>query len=439
MGSVEKSGLAPSDGTAAGGGIHITVSRRWLPVIAVLVLAPWVLLVWTIAWPPHDRPATGPAPAADGLPPGGAAPASGQSPLEAKPGPWGNVEYIPITIAPPSEFLQELSPTTLNNAWHFPGVTLEQVKAYFQQLELTEEQRSRLLARLAPNPEANGCVLKPEPEVVNALGPDVRRRLYRTLSGSSLNTDQVNAFRIPKAEFEQRLAALSGLSLDKDLLRTLAYEEGSYRFFADLPLVLPQVPQLEDRVLLLKTLAQQTTFLARLRVKEDSGISDLENYWGRGGRTKDIGPLLESLAKIPSGQTIDVMHLLPGFARRRVYTYLRPSGAANAPSYDCHWTSLNFFNDQPDDRFLDKQVVKQTLETDYYPIFGNLLLGDLVLLVSERNSLIHSAVYIADDFVFTKNGGRHASPWMFMRIEDMKAFYPRDETVTVAYARRKDL
>jgi hypothetical protein len=431
MGAVEKSGLGPSGGTAVGGGPYITLSCRWVPVIAVLVLAPWVFAVWLTARPLQDRPANGPAPVT-------AVPAKGPLLLKAKPGPWGEVEYVPITIAPPSEFLQELSPTTVNNPWHFPGVTVEQVKAYFQQLELTEEQRAPMLARLAPDPATSGCILKPEPEMVNALGPDVRKRLYRTLSGCSLNTDQVNAFRIPRAEFEQRLAALSGLNLDKDL-RRLAYEEGGYWFFADLPLLFPKIPQLEDRVLLLKTLAQQTTFLARLRVKENSSISDLENYWGRGGRTKDIGPLLESLAKVPGGTTIDIAHLIPGFARRRAFTYPRPSGAANPTGYDCHWTSLNFFNDQPDDRFLDKQIVKQALETDYYPIFGNLLLGDLVLLVSGRGSIIHSAVYVADDFVFTKNGGRYASPWMFMRIEDMKAFYPRDETVTVAYARRKDL
>jgi hypothetical protein len=107
-------------------------------------------------------------------------------------------------------------------------------------------------------------------------------------------------------------------------------------------------------------------------------------------------------------------------------------------AYDCHWTSLNFFSDQPDDRFLDKGIVKETLKSDYYPIYGNPLLGDLVLLVSESNQIIHTAVYVADNFVFTKNGSRYATPWIFMRVDDVKAFYSQGGAVTVSYVRRKD-
>jgi len=431
MGIEEKSGAGPSGGTAAGSGLQVALSRRWLPVILVLVLAPWALIAWMMVWPSQGKPAEGPV----AVPPV----ANGQVPIKGKPGPWGNVEYVPITIAPPPEFLQELSPGTINNPWHFPGDTAEQVKTYFQGLPLTDEQRSRLVARLVAVPEIKGCVLTPEPEVVRTLSPEVRGRLYRTLAGSDLNTDQVNAFRVPRVEFQQRLAALSGLKLDMNLFRDLFYEKGEYKFFADLPLILPQIPQTDDRVLLVQTLTEQTTFLARLRVKENSNIDDLENYWGRGGRSKDIGPLLQSLARIRGGQTIDVIHLLPSFARRRIYSFPRPTTAANAVAYDCHWTSLNFFSDQPDDRFLDKKFVKETLKADYYPIYGNPLLGDLVLLVSGQNAIIHTAVYVADNFVFTKNGSRYTSPWIFMRIEDVKAYYPEEETVTVTYARRKDL
>jgi hypothetical protein len=431
--ATEESGAGPSGKTAAGGGLRVMLSHRWLPVILLLVLAPWALTVWMMVWQSQDKPAEGPGPAA-------VTPAtSEQMPIKGKPGPWGNVEYVPITIAPPPEFLQELSPTAINNKWHFPGNAVEQVKAYFQSLALTDEQRSRLLARLVAAPEINGYVLTPEPEVVRTLSPEVRGRLYRTLAGSDLNTDQVNAFRVPRVEFQQRLAALSGLKLDMNLFRDLFYEKGEYKFFADLPLILPQIPQTDDRVLLVQTLTEQTTFLARLRVKENSNIDDLENYWGRGGRSKDIGPLLQSLARIRGGQTIDVIHLLPSFARRRIYSFPRPTTAANAVAYDCHWTSLNFFSDQPDDRFLDKKFVKETLKNDYYPIYGNPLLGDLVLLVSGSNSIIHTAVYVADNFVFTKNGSRYTSPWIFMRVEDVKAYYPEEETVTVSYARRKDL
>ena len=34
-------------------------------------------------------------------------------------------------------------------------------------------------------------------------------------------------------------------------------------------------------------------------------------------------------------------------------------------------------------------------------------------------AILFSAVYIADDLVFTKNGAKAAHPWMLMRIEDV--------------------
>jgi len=44
-----------------------------------------------------------------------------------------------------------------------------------------------------------------------------------------------------------------------------------------------------------------------------------------------------------------------------------------------------------------------------------------------------------DDVVFTKNGNRWTAPWVYMRLEDLKAFYPRDEAVSIQFVRRNDL
>ncbi len=36
---------------------------------------------------------------------------------------------------------------------------------------------------------------------------------------------------------------------------------------------------------------------------------------------------------------------------------------------------------------------------------------------------IHSAVYIADDILFTKNGSTVVSPWLFMKLDRLVAYY----------------
>jgi hypothetical protein len=55
------------------------------------------------------------------------------------------------------------------------------------------------------------------------------------------------------------------------------------------------------------------------------------------------------------------------------------------------------------------------------------------------NRLFHSAVYIADDILFTKNGPNPSNPWMFARLQEVTDYYPQGEPVSVAYYRRKDI
>ena len=55
---------------------------------------------------------------------------------------------------------------------------------------------------------------------------------------------------------------------------------------------------------------------------------------------------------------------------------------------------------------------------------------------ADRSS-IHSAVYIADDIVFTKNGPSAATPWVLSTIAEMKAFYPGWKPLSVSFYRRR--
>ncbi len=56
---------------------------------------------------------------------------------------------------------------------------------------------------------------------------------------------------------------------------------------------------------------------------------------------------------------------------------------------------------------------------------------------------IHSAVYIADDICFTKNGGTAVHPWMLSTISDLLEQYSFQvddgRQLTVNYFRSKEL
>jgi hypothetical protein len=134
---------------------------------------------------------------------------------------------------------------------------------------------------------------------------------------------------------------------------------------------------------------------------------------------------------------IDVALLLPPFARDRLYMYPLPSANPIAMHRDCHWSAFNFFNDTPDDRFADPAKVRAELDANYMLSEKTPRLGDIGMLSTADSRIIHSRVYIADDLYFSKNGPSHISPWVLMRMPDIKNLFPAYENLTVQHYRLK--
>src|SRR5690606_38074055 len=112
----------------------------------------------------------------------------------------------------------------------------------------------------------------------------------------------------------------------------------------------------EESTRLLKTLARKSTLMLKLRITPDTDIEALERYWSFPG-SKDIVPLLTSLKQRGTSTTLDIVHLLPRFARARLYSYPSPDEPGSMSYMDCHWTVLNFFNQEPDPRYQDIEEV----------------------------------------------------------------------------------
>ena len=163
--------------------------------------------------------------------------------------------------------------------------------------------------------------------------------------------------------------------------------------------------------------------LVQLKIQPDSDVAAIARYRGRGRRSKDVTPLLESLARLPGGAKIDIAHLLPPFPRSLLYGFPLASDKPEDATHDCHWTSLNFLKERPDERLTNIDFVKQTLLNDYYPVAGEPDYGDIMVLVQPDGVVAHSSVYLAAGVVFTKNGSAFSVPWLLSNLDAVVAFY----------------
>jgi len=225
------------------------------------------------------------------------------------------------------------------------------------------------------------------------------------------------------------------------LIRRLSYSHGHLVFFCDMPIVLETLQSSDLKVRLVKTLLRKSTLLLRLHITPNTNIDALSRYWIRAGDGINIRPLLESLTRIPKGTGINAALLLPPMPGAELYTFAYPSTKPEDLHKDCHYVAFNFFKDPPDPRFTDPKIVRQTLMTDYYPVLADFRYGDLIVLAKANGDIIHSAVFIADNIVYTKNSANFRDPYIFMTIPDMldnfDALIPEGETLQVQCFRNK--
>ena len=391
--------------------VHLHLTRRVYIVLLLLLVAPWAFLV--AAWVARDLflriEASKVSIKAE----------TGGRVTYAAPGPWGTLRCTRIAIEPPEEAVFVSPEDEAPPRWCFVGFTLESLRELFVAAGFKQEQIAFLLARTSADPATGIPVTSPTLEFVLEMATATRQRLYRVLAAFPENPSQRFAAMLQPEYLDEHFED-SGLppAIITDVKRML-YPYENILLFADARVLLPRMTNAVDKIHFIKTLARKNTLLVDLEVIANSDIEKLVNYWAVGGRAKDIEPLLESLRRTPGGASVDISHLLPRFARERIYTFPYSSGSKIEARRDCHWTSLNFFNAVPDDGYADPARAYETIRNGYYAISTGSHLGDLVLLLTAKGELVHSAACVADDIVFTKNGAMAAHPWMLMKMADM--------------------
>ncbi len=354
----------------------------------------------------------------------------------AKSKPWGNLEYVNLPLEQPDEFLADILQPLKMTKWFFEGYSPEQMTQLFNACGLTETEKAQLLDPAKWNITAEGVSMVPSPELVLHLSKSAREQLYSILSKNARNIPHFSPFRFTAKSFE-KLFATSGLRAEQlALVKALTYTNGGSVCFCDIE-VLWHFFSTDDFRHLIETLYSSPTFLMKVFVDNRSDTEALVNYWGRGGRSKALKPLMESLAKVPGGTTINVSYLMPPFARLRLYTYSQSAMDPTTTRQDCFWTAMNFFNEQADNQFFDFRNTIRVLQSDFYIAKDAPMFGDRITLMDGAGLVLHMCVYIADDVVFTKNGADLREPWVLMKFPDMMARYPSRVPLRVVNYRPK--
>jgi hypothetical protein len=352
-------------------------------------------------------------------------------------GPWGKITAQPILIEAPEKLLStdfQLG----DSRWYFAARSATEVASFLRAAGVDEMAIAKLVSLVGEvDGKAGLWSVRPPEDIVRGLSPAVRSVLYDQLAAIPENFAQVEPFRTTQLYLEKWLEAEK---LPADLItevKSLIWKRGSGLFFSDYNLVADHISSPALKIEFLRQLTQKASVVLTLYVPAGDSIDDLVAYYGVNGRADKVRPILQGLSEAGGGM-LGVSNMLPPFARSRLYRFPDAlPGSDLGPA--CHWTSFNFFNQgAPDNSLHEVPAVQDVLGEKYCQVTGPPRFGDVVLLRLPDNSSIHSAVYIADNIVFTKNGPSLATPYIFSTIEEMLAFYPNSESIRLAYYRLKD-
>jgi hypothetical protein len=356
----------------------------------------------------------------------------------AKVEPWGRIEAFEMPFAKPDGVYPESAARLQSAKWFFENAAESTVRRFLESCDLPRLQKRILLEQKYWTVSSNGCTISPPNQLLWFLTPRGREQIYAVLGKWSANYPQAFPFRFSGQWFDLRFQ-YSGLPPGKlDMIKRLTYRNRGDLCFSDLEAAEDLLQPAEFQSLL-EALYAIPAYALRLHVDPDSDVAGLVKYWGRGGREKRIAPLLKALAKVPGGESLNITSLLPPFARLRLYTYPDAWKDESVTNQDCFFSALNFFNETEDTNFLNPTYVQKVLDSEYASISDNPSLGDLMVLMDSDAQPFHVCVYIAENFVFTKNGVNPGQPWVLMKLPDvLVAYFNPKKPVRILCLRHKD-
>jgi len=368
----------------------------------------------------------------------GPAAADDEEDVRVATGPWGVLQSYSVYISAPDSILDLFPRPSAVTTWNFVGLRTDEVRDVLDRPGIPAEARAELLDVSRWNILADTIQLTPSPATVLAIPPADRAAIYDVLARWETNEFHNAPWFVPGNDVEDWLAG-SGLRPEGlDIVRRTIYPLGRAQCFSDISLLMSMAKSDSESKQMIKALSRCRTAILRLALDDPAAIGTVADYWGSGAaNAKDFLPLLESIATNPQVRHLDVVHVLPPYARKLLYTFPHPSLAIGGRFPDCHWTTLNFFNYRPEGRLFDTDGATMRVLEGYDQVPGPPVFGDIVFLTDSGGNAIHSCVYLADGFVFTKNGANVLSPWLVMQLDEVRDRYSRAGMPEVKIYRRK--
>ncbi len=349
---------------------------------------------------------------------------------------YGDLTIRAIYIEAPSYLIELVGKPSSKPRWAFANGTDASVRALFQRAGIPADIQARLLDPAQRQQQDGALIIFPSVDDLIALTPEMRTVVYPELAKSDLNEFHQNPIFIIGADLEDWLRQSKLSNKQKEIFRKMVWRRGRALAFSDLRTLLLFSETPEDVTQVFKTITRTRALLLSLRLPPNADMTALSNYWSGGFADADTLPLLQAAIQRESVMEIDVSHLLPALARRRLYTYPTLDQTVNGRLPDCHWSSLNFFNNTARSYYLDTRLAAGALLSQYERVNAPYRFGDVLAFVSS-DSVLHSCVFIADDVVFTKNGENILAPWVFQRMDDVMAIYQTDTSVQIQGYRLK--
>ena len=349
---------------------------------------------------------------------------------------WGELVITDIALDLPEEYAAFDLESTRETVWQFPGLNLDQVRAVLVSAGLDPRQVELAASGFHPSSVKDGTLLQVDESLVTSLTPRVRSRLYSQLGAFESNPHQRFPYSIRHSDAGKWLSSTDLAPETRALFQQLVYPRGNLECFSDLEVVLRRLDGDRAKTQFLKTVAREPAVLAGVRIRPDTDIERLIGYWGHGAKSLDLRPLLDSLKQKADGGTLSLLHLLPRFARDHLFTFPTPVIDGQKP-LDCHWSTMNFFNETTDDSFLTNGVSTAYVQQHFYQVGAPNRLGDVVFLHDSSGKIRHSARFIAGDLVFTKNGNSFTRPWILMHLGDLRDQYGLDRPAQIAVFRAR--
>ena len=361
-----------------------------------------------------------------------------QLPAAPMNGAWGHLEVTPIELEWPEEFRALELPVPTQIRWFFGKRDCDKLADFLRACEFPARHQASLLNSNAWEIGSGGIWVTPPMDLIREMSPTSRQKVYSVLVRHPENAAHCYPNYCRYKSFEEWFADCELDTEKLEMISRMTYQRRGVTCFSDSE-YLQHTLTPEEMRRVSQTLSRTGSLFAKLRITPESDLDAILAYWGTTSRARKVRPLLESLKRLPEGGDLNVTWFFPPVPRLLVYSYPHPTNMIAGKYPDCVWSSLNFFNEVPDDQTFDAGHCATVLKRDYHSVPKAGLFGDIIMFSQQDGTdvvLVHMCVFVADNIVFTKNGYDPKSPWVLMPLEDVLLTYKVENTTSVSVLRR---